>query len=192
MTLFKPGHVYKRFTLTNGKKVTVRVLRWEDLDALLQFINTLVNEKQGNTKTALYTGFDKRVTREQEADWLAQTLVAIDGDIAINMVADIDGKIVANGDVTRSRYTNTHNHGHLGLTMISEYRGQGIGHRMIEMLVRESRKSGLRTLETEFLAENARARRAYEKAGFRQAGIIPHKVFRSGRYFDGLVMAIEL
>ena len=118
--------------------------------------------------------------------------MAIDGDIAINMVADIDGKIIANGDVTRGRYKDTHHHGHLGLTMIPEYRGQRIGHRMIETLVRESRKSGLRTLETEFLAENARARRAYEKAGFKQAGIIPHKVFRDGRYFDGLVMAIEL
>ncbi len=108
------------------------------------------------------------------------------------MVADVDGKIVANGDVTRGRYRDTRHHGHLGLTMISRYRGQGIGRRMIETLVRESRRAGLRTLDTEFLAENERARRAYEKAGFTQAGIIPHKVFRNGRYFDGLVMAREL
>ena len=76
--------------------------------------------------------------------------------------------------------------------MISKYRGQGIGHKMIETLVRESRNAGLQTLETEFLAENESARRAYEKAGFKQAGIIPGKVFRNGRFFDGLVMAREL
>ncbi len=192
MTLFKAGHIYKRFALANGKKVTLRVLRWEDLDALLQFINNLVDEKQGNKKSTLYTGFDRKVTREQETDWLAQTLVAIEGEDVINVVADIGEKIIANGDVTRGGYKDTHHHGHLGLTMISKYRGQGIGRRMIEMLIRESRKAGLRTLDTEFLAENETARRAYEKAGFKQAGIIPHKVFRNGEYFDGLVMAREL
>ena len=174
------------------KKVTLRVLRWEDLDSLLTFINSLVNEKQEDTKSALYTGFDRKVTREEEAKWLAQTLATIEGGSVINMVADIDGKIIANGDVTRGSYKDTHHHGHLGLTMISKYRGQGIGRRMIETLVKESRKVGLRTLDAEFLAENETAQRAYEKAGFKQAGIIPHKVFRNGRYFDGLVMAREL
>jgi RimJ/RimL family protein N-acetyltransferase len=186
------GHVYKRFTLASGKTVTLRVLRWEDLDCLLSFINTLVEEKQGNSTSTLYTGFDRKVTREEEVAWLAQTLVAIEGENVINIVADINGKIIANGDVTRGRYKDTHHHGHLGLTMTSKYRGQGIGRMMIETLVRESRRAGLRSLDTEFLAENETARRAYEKAGFKQAGIIPHKVFRDGKYFDGLIMARAL
>jgi RimJ/RimL family protein N-acetyltransferase len=63
---------------------------------------------------------------------------------------------------------------------------------MIETLVRESRRSGLRTLEVEFLAGNEAARRAYEKAGFKQTGMIPHKVFRGRKYFDGLIMSREL
>jgi len=168
------------------------VLRWEDLDGLLSFINTFVEEKQRDSKSTLYTGFDRRVTRDEEAEWLAQTLVAIERESVINVIADIDGTIIANGDVTRGGYKDTHHHGHLGLTMISKYRGQGIGRRIIETLVRESRRAGLRTLDAEFLAENETARRAYEKAGFKQVGIIPHKVFRNGRYFDGLVMAREL
>ena len=60
------------------------------------------------------------------------------------------------------------------------------------MLVRESRGARLRSLEVEFLADNVIARRAYEKAGFKEAGIIPSKVFRAGKYFDGLIMAREL
>lgn len=192
MTLFKAGHVYRRFTLASGKKVTLRVLQWEDLDGLLIFINSLVEEKQGDKNSTLYTGFDRKVTREEEVEWLAQTLVAIEGESVINMVAEIDGKIIANGDVTRGRYKDTHHYGHMGLTMISKYRGQGIGRKMIETLVKESRRAGLGALDAEFLAENETARRAYEKTGFKQAGIIPHKVFRNGRYFDGLVMAKEL
>ncbi len=192
MTFPNAGHVYKRFTLASGKMVILHVLRWEDLDGLLMFINSLVEEKQGDAKSTLYTGFDRKVTREEEVEWLTQTLVGIEKESVINMVADIDGKIIANGDVTRGKYKDTHRHGHLGLTMISKYRGQGIGRRMIETLVRESRRAGLRTLDAEFLAENKAARRAYEKAGFRQAGTIPHKVFRGGKYFDGLIMAREI
>ena len=133
--------------------VTLRVIRWEDLDGLLSFINSLVKEKQGDSKSGLYAGFDKRVTREEEAEWLAQSLVEIEGGVVINIIAEIGGKIIANGEVTRGRYKDTRRHGHMGLTMISGYRGHGIGRVIIETLVRESRRAGLRTLDVEFLAE---------------------------------------
>jgi len=188
----KSGHVYKRFNVARGKKVTVRVIRWEDLDGLLSFINSLVREKRRESRSGLYTGFDKTVTREEEAEWLAQNLVEIERGKVINTIAEIGGRIIANGDVTRGKYKDTRHHGHMGLTMISEYRGQGIGRRIIETLVRESRRAGLKTLDVEFLAENETARRAYAKAGFKQAGIIPHKVFRGGKYFDGLIMYREV
>jgi RimJ/RimL family protein N-acetyltransferase len=191
-TLLRPGHVYERFTLASGKKVTVRLLRWEDLDSLLLFINSLVEEKRGDSKSGLYTGFDGKVTREEEAKWLAETLVAVEGGDVVDTIAEIGGKVIANGEVERGRYKDTHRHGHVGLTMLRQYRGQGIGRRMIETLVRESRRIGLRSLEAEFLADNETARQAYEKAGFKQAGIIPRKIFRKGIYFDGLIMAREL
>jgi RimJ/RimL family protein N-acetyltransferase len=188
----KPGHVYKRFTLASGEKVTLRVLRWADLNGLLSFINSLVEEKREDSKSSLYTGFDRTVTHEEEAEWLAQTVVAMERGDIVNAVAEIRGKIVANGEVTRGRYKDTRHHGQMGLTIIRKYRGQKIGGRMIETLVRESRRAGLRTLDVEFLAGNEAARGAYEKAGFKQVGIIPHKVFRGGRYFDGLIMSREL
>ena len=188
----KPGHIYERFTGPRRKQVTLRVMQWEDLDRLLSFINSLVKEKRGDSRSGLYTGFDEKVTREEEAEWLAQTLVEMERREVINAIAEISGKVIANGEVTRGEYKDTHRHGHMGLTMIREYRGQGIGQRIIETLVRDSRRAGLTTLEVEFLAENEPARRAYEKAGFKQAGIIPRKVFRGGKYFNGLIMSREV
>jgi ribosomal protein S18 acetylase RimI-like enzyme len=190
--LLKTGYAYNQYTLTGGKKVTLRVLRWEDLDGLLSFINSLVKEKQGDRRSALYTGFDKKITRHEEAEWLGEILVKIEAGEVISAIAEVDGKIIANGEVTRGKYKDTRRHGHLMLSMIAEYRGKGIGRKLIETLVRESRRAGLRTLDVEFLAENESARRAYEKTGFEQAGIIPHKVFRAGKYFDGLIMSREL
>jgi len=170
----------------------LRVMKWDDLDRLVSFINVIVEEKRRDSSSGLYAGFDEKVTREEEAEWLSQTLVEIERGEVINAIAELSGKVIANGEVTRGKYKDTRRHGHMGLTTISEYRGQGIGRRIIETLVRESRGAGLRTLEVEFLAANETARRAYEKAGFNQAGIIPHKIFRSGKYFDGLIMSREL
>ena len=188
----KPGHIYERFTTPKRQHVTLRVMKWDDLDRLLSFINTVVKEKRRDSNAGLYAGFDEKVTREEEAEWLAHTLVEMDRGDVINSIAEISGKIIANGEVTRGKYKDTRRHGHMGLTTISKYRGQGIGRRIIETLVRESRRAGLRTIEAEFLAQNETARRAYEKAGFKQAGIIPHKIFRDGKYFDGLIMSREL
>jgi RimJ/RimL family protein N-acetyltransferase len=188
----KPVHTYKRFAITDGRKVTLRRLESRDLDAILEFINSLVNEKARDRDTTLYVGFDQKVTRMDEAKWLVETITAIKRRKIISVIAEIDGRIIANGEVTRGRYRETHHHGHVGLTMISEYRGRGIGRRVIEMLISMSRKAGLKTVEVEFLATNKSARRAYEKSGFKQAGLIPKKVQRNGKYFDGLIMARTL
>jgi ribosomal protein S18 acetylase RimI-like enzyme len=185
----KTVHIYKRFAIADGRKVTLRRLESKDLDAILQFINALVNEKQRDRETRLYVGFDQKITREEETKWLAETITAIKRREIINVIAEIDGRIIANGEVTRGRYRETRHYGHLGLTTIGEYRGRGIGRKVIEMLIGESRKVGLKTLDVEFLAENKSARLAYEKSGFKQVGLIPKKVLRNGKYFNGLIMA---
>ena len=39
-------------------------------------------------------------------------------------------------------------------------------------------------------ADNARAIRAYEKVGFRREGVLRQEMYREGRYWDSLLMAI--
>ena len=184
--------MYKEIEIADGTKVTLRTMRLGDLDRLLSFINELVKEKRADSDSLLYAGFDIRVTRSEEAEWLAETVKGIRLGKIISVLAEIDGKIIANSEVTRGRYDDTHRHGQVGLTMIRGYRGKGIGRKVIATLVRESRRAGLRSLEVEFLASSKIARRAYEKEGFRQTGVIPRKIFRNGKYFDGLIMTRKL
>lgn len=190
--MLRPGHVYKHFKAADKTKVTLRAIKSEDLDPLLSFINRLVDEKRQDKGSLLYSGFDEKVKRREEKEWLAETLEGIRRGNIISVLAEVDGKIIANGEVTRGGYDETRHHGHLGLTMVGEFRGKGIGHKVIGTLVKESRRAGLRILEVEFLASNKIAQQAYEKEGFRPAGMIPGKIFRSGKYFDGLIMARKL
>ena len=59
----KAGQVFRRFTAKDGRGVILRAPRWEDLDDLLDFINSLVDEGVDISR-------DKKVTREEEANWL--------------------------------------------------------------------------------------------------------------------------
>jgi predicted NBD/HSP70 family sugar kinase len=64
----------------------------------------------------------------------------------INAIAEVGGKIVTNGEVTRGEYKDTRHLGHMMLTMISEYKGKGNGRRISETLLRERGRVALRTL----------------------------------------------
>jgi len=161
----------------------------DDLDRLLAFINGLVVEKQKDKASELFTGFENKVTRDDEANWLSSRIVQLENGDRVNVVAEVNGRIVANGDIARGHYSETHHHGELGLTVMKAYRGMGVGGEMVRTLLREAKRMGLKSVEVEFLSTNQAATRTYQKAGFKEVGRIPGKVYRKGKLFDSVIMA---
>ncbi len=182
------GRVYRKFTV-KGRKVVLRVMSWDDLDKLLTFINGLVDEKQRDRLSQLFTGFEHRVTRDQEANWLASRIMQVENEDRVNIVAEVDGRIVANGEITRGHYRESRHHGELGLTVMAAYRRMGIGREIVKILLREARRIGLKSVDVEFLSTNQAAIHTYQKAGFVGVGRIPGKVYRNGKFLDSLIMA---
>jgi RimJ/RimL family protein N-acetyltransferase len=178
--------------LRNGEQVTLRTPRREDLQELVSFFNDLVNEKLTDQDSELHSGFDRRVSLEEESQWLDELLGSVKKGDVISIVAMVDGKIVANGGVTRGKYSDTNHHGELGLTVTRAYRGKGIGRIMIERLIAECQNMGVKTLEVEFLSTNQAAKAAYQKAGFLETGKILGKVLRKGKYVDASIMSRHL
>src|SRR2546427_12777602 len=133
-------HLYKRFVLANGEQVTLRILRPEDVDSLLTFFNGLVDEKGHDRKSQLHAGFDKKFTRRQEAQWIREELDRVEKDETVNIVAEGDRRIVANGGGARVKYDDTHRHGSLGLTVSQQYRRHGIGSTIIQNLMQDARR----------------------------------------------------
>jgi len=60
----KTGEVIREFIAKDGRKVVLRTLRWEDLDDLLDFINSLVEESANIIRS-------EKVSREEEIEWLS-------------------------------------------------------------------------------------------------------------------------
>ena len=185
----KTGRVYRQFKGTNGENVTLRALKWEDLDHCVVFVNDLVGEKKTEPKLGVMV--DTKQTREEEAEWLASQLIGIESGKIVSVVADVRGRIVGNSSVTRGSYRDTERHGGLGIAVSKKFRDFGIGVEMMRTLVKESRRAGLKTLELEVFANNPRAIHVYEKTGFKQAGRIPKKMFRNGKFIDSIVMTRE-
>ncbi len=182
----KAGQVFRRFTAKDGRWVILRAPRWEDLDDLLDLYNSLVDE--GVDITDLPT---KKVTREEEANWLGRRLADIENDKIIGIVAEVDGRVVANSEVARKGGI-MHHVGGLGILVKAGFRDIGIGTEMMKALIAESRRMGLKVLVLDVFASNSGARHLYKKMGFEEAGKIPKGICRKGEYIDLIRMTMIL
>jgi len=180
----KPGQILRRFKAREGREVVLRAPQWKDLDDLLDFINSLVEEEADICR-------DKKATREEEADWLGKFLAEIEKSTTIGIVAETEGKVVANSEVKRRSGPMSHV-GYLGIAIRAGYRNIGIGTEMMKTLIEESRKMGLKVLILEVFASNKRARHVYEKAGFKETGRIPKGIYKKGEYIDSITMTMTL
>lgn len=158
----------------------LRTPRWEDLDDLVELINSHVDEKAEIARI-------ERVTREDEAEWLPKMLSSLERDELFFLVADVGGKVVASSDIHILSGDEKHV-GVLGIVVRSGFRDMGIGTEMMKTLVEQAVALGLKVLMLQVFATNERAVHVYEKAGFVQTGTVPKKHFREGQYVDEVIM----
>ncbi len=174
----------RNFKAKDGRKVLIRSVRWEDLDDLIDFINSLVDEDTDIIRSS-------KVTRSEEAEWLGNRLVRIEKGELIDAVAEVGGKVVANSEVTKRSDVMSHV-GYLGIGVKSAYRGIGIGTQIMKTLIEESRRAGLKMLVLDHFETNKTARRLYEKMSFKESGRIPKGICKNDKYIDLVRMILEL
>ncbi len=172
------------FTAKDGRKVTLRSLRWEDLDDCIEFINSLVDEGSDIAK-------ETKVTRDEEADWLGKRLASVEKGELVDVVAEVDGKMVANAEIGRRRGNMSHV-ADFGIGIRAGYRGIGIGTELTRLLIEQAKRIGLKTIILDVFETNNTAKGLYAKAGFKESGRIPKGVYKNGKYIDLIRMVQEL
>lgn len=175
----------REFYAKGKRRVILRTPRWEDLDDLLKMINSLVEEKADIVMS-------EKVPREEEIDWLAKALSNLEKDEIFYLVAEADGKVVANSEISRGRGSYESHVGGIGIAIKEGFRDIGIGTEMMKTLIRQARVMGLKVLGLSAFESNKRAIHVYEKVGFVQTGRIPKKFFKEGKYVDEVIMAMLL
>jgi RimJ/RimL family protein N-acetyltransferase len=108
-------------------------------------------------------------------------LVALDGDRVVGW-CDV---------IPRDRPTTRHC-GSLGMGLLPEWRGRGVGRRLIERTLEAARAFPLARVELAVRADNAGAMAVYRRVGFEEEGRRRRAMLVDGVYYDDIVMAVLL
>ena len=181
----KAGTIVHEFYARDKRKVILRTPKWDDLDDLLEMINSLVAEGADIVRA-------EEVSRVEEIDWLARALSHLAKDEILYFAAEVDGKVVANSEISRNQGGYDSHVGGIGIAIREGYRDVGIGMEMMKTLIEQARKLGLKILTLCAFESNRRAIHVYKKVGFVQTGKIPRKFLREGKYIDEVIMTLVL
>lgn len=169
----------KAFTLKDGRQALLRCPRNEDIPGLLDYLVVSAGETDFIMRCPEEC---KKYTPEGEAQWIEQNNAS---ENSVALVCEVDGRIAGNCEIRRSPLLKIRHRATIGIALLSEFWGQGIGTKMFEEMIRIAEGwEGVTQMELEFVEVNARARGLYEKMGFRIAGVHPNAI----RLKDGTLL----
>ncbi|MCW4040861.1 MAG: GNAT family N-acetyltransferase [Candidatus Bathyarchaeota archaeon] len=174
------GQIIHTFTAKDGQQVILRSLKWEDLNDCLKLINALIDEQADIT-------FCNPISRDTQIEWLSNRLAAIEKGQVIQIVAEVNGHVIANSDVTIKTSQRSHV-GDIGIIIKKGYRNIGIGTEMLKQLIIQAREREVKIVTLGVFETNNRAKHVYEKLGFCECGRIPGEIYKNGEYIDHITM----
>lgn len=178
------GTTTHHFIAKNGRDVLFRPPRWEDLDDLLGFINSLVEEGAEILR-------NQEVTRDEEADWLGRKLADVEKGKVFWLVAEVGGTVIASSELKIGTGYSRHV-GEIGVGVKRGYRDVGVGTELLNALISHAKTIGLELLTLTVSSSNTRAIHVYERIGFEETGRIPNRLFKNGTYRDQIIMTKKL
>jgi phosphinothricin acetyltransferase len=132
----------------------------------------------------------ERRTPEERAEWLGArdsrhpVLVAEAAEGSAR-----DGRVVGWASLNVFNARRTYEHvADLSLYVDREWRGRGVGRRLLEVLIARARELGYHKLVLAAFPWNEAGMRAYGRAGFREVGIYREQGLLDGRWVDTIVM----
>lgn len=97
-------------------------------------------------------------------------------------------KVVGWCDISQKENPRTIHRGSLGMGLLPEFRGQGLGSQLMEKALSHAQNTGIEKVELQVYTSNLRAIALYKKFGFQEEGLIKHYRKLDGEYFDCLNM----
>jgi RimJ/RimL family protein N-acetyltransferase len=171
--------------LSDSKTVTIRDLSQRDKpEELMRYINHLIAED-----TCIL--IDKKVTLKKEREWLRSKLAAMKRGDSICLVVEDMGKIAGILHSDREPF-KMRNNAVIGIALLPEYRGQGIGETAMRILIKRTKKEMKpKNIHLRVFACNKRAIALYRKLGFTRIAVLPNWVMHRGLFVDEHVMLLK-
>lgn len=172
---------------SDGISYLIRYPKKTDLQELFRYINELSKEK---TYISLQ---GEEMSLKEEREFLNKTLRKIKAANSVALVVESNGKIVGISDISRRERAEKHT-GVFGITLAKEFRGKGIGRKLMALVVEEARKNlkDLKLIRLVCFADNKKACKLYQSFGFKEYGKLPGGILYRGEPTDEILMYYEI
>ncbi len=165
---------------TDAQHVVVRPARLEDVDQLLDLLESVAAEGR-------WIGTEAPVDRVARRRQITETIEG--NDRAARFVAEAGAVLVGNLWID----LRTYGVAELGMLVAREWRGRGVGSALMEAGIAWAREAGAHKLSLQLWPHNHAALALYRKFGFVQEGLLRrHYPRRNGELWDAVVMGLVL
>lgn len=175
------------YELKDGQKLIVRNPEIGDESGLINLMQAVDSE----TKFLAREPGEFNFTLEQERKFIENS---INNENGLFLIAEINGKIIANSSV--GRVTNNKRFLHraaMGIVVKKDYWNMGIGKNLMQECIKWCKEKGVEQLELEVVTQNNRAISMYQKFGFDIYGTKKHALkCADGSYEDEYFMCLFL
>lgn len=167
----------------NGLDIIIRYLKEGDEKEMCKYINDLSREKT-------FVRFQgEEILLKDEIDYLNSQLKKVEAKKAITLLVFADNKLIAIADINMLDKTEKHL-GALAISVAKDFRGEGIGKLLMELLLKEAEKElpGLKIVTLDVYQANSIAQNLYKEVGFIKYGMLPNGVTRNNTFEDRILM----
>ena len=160
-------------------QVVIRQISEEDIESLHACLDRVARERK-------YLGFTQAAPIEETRKSLMEDMERG----VIRLIALDDSNVVGWCHIRPDRWEGFTHAGWLGMGVLKEYRGQGIGSALLHQALAEARRLGLERVELSVFASNSSAIRLYKKFRFEIEGRKKRARKLDGSYDDIIVMGL--
>jgi len=169
-------------TLKDGRRAIVRAATPDDAEGWIANINAI-----GAERVYILTETFTRTLEE-----IREQFRSANPDEVLWLAAEIGGNLVGGADFRRGRRPKCAHTANLGIALVREARGVGLGEAMMTAGIDWARRSGITKLKLGVFATNDRAIALYRKLGFVEEGRLRGEAVIAGTPVDDLLMALFL
>ncbi|WOO87667.1 N-acetyltransferase [Mollicutes bacterium LVI A0039] len=164
--------------------IEIRNATANDAQAIIDYCNIV----GGESDNLSFGGGEFYLSVKEEQEFLNKQ-----DQFNICVVAVSDGAIIAAANLSSIERPRFKHNATLGISVLKQYHGQGVGTRMItELLKQISANNITENIILEVRSDNYAAIKLYERFGFEKVGCLPRNINVGGQYFDIDIMHKQL
>lgn len=176
----------KESIITNGKKLIIKEATSGDAKQVLEYAKTIFTE----TEFLCYSPDEFKMTIVEEEEFLSHCL---NSEYDIYLIAIADEKIVSSLNFSAGKIRRTKHAGEIGMSVLKEMWGMGIGGLMLDTLVEWANSTNqIQKINLRVRTDNDRAIQLYQNKGFEIEGTLRNEILIDGKFYDHYWMGLLL